>query len=65
MVQKKRNNISSKYMTYCLCCKKYTNNIASRSVAMTNEILRQKSGCIECLSDKGKVLKQKPDKIGS
>ena len=57
MVQKKRNNISSKYVTYCLCCKKYTNNIGSRSVAMTNEILRQKSGCIECLSDKGKVLK--------
>ena len=42
---KKKNNISSKYMTYCLSCKKHTNNVASRNITMTNEVLRQKSKC--------------------
>ena len=38
--KKKRNNTRSIYMTYCLGCKKYTNNMASRSVTMTNKVLR-------------------------
>ena len=57
MVQKKRNNISSKYMTYCVSCKKYTNNIASRSVTTINKVLRQKSRCNEYLFDKVRILK--------
>ena len=57
MVQKKRNNISSKYMTYCVSCKKYTNNIASRSVTTINKVLRQKSRCNEYLFDKARILK--------
>ena len=39
---KKKNNTSSKYMTYCLSCKKHINNMASRNVTMTNKVLRQK-----------------------
>ena len=54
MVPKKRYNISSKYMTYCLSCKKHTNNMSSRGVSMTNKVLRQKSRCSECLSDKSR-----------
>ena len=38
--KKKRNNTRSLYTTYCLGCKKYTNNMASRSVTMTNKVLR-------------------------
>ena len=57
MVQKKRNNISSKYMTYCVSCKKYTNNIASRSVTTINKVLRQKSRCNEYSFDKARILK--------
>ena len=29
--------------TYCLACKKHTNNIASRNVTMTNIVLIEKS----------------------
>ena len=38
--KKKRNNTRSIHTTYCLGCKKYTNNMASRSVTMTNKVLR-------------------------
>ena len=41
-----------KLRTYCLACSKYTNNIASRKVTMTNKVVRDKSRCGECLSDK-------------
>ena len=61
MVQKKRNNISAKYMTYCLSFKKHTNNIASRNVIMTNKILGQNSGRGKYLSDKSRFLRQKPN----
>ena len=29
--------------TYCLACKKHTNNIASRKITMTNKVIRDKS----------------------
>ena len=62
MVQTKENNTSTMYMTYCLGCKKHTNNIASRGVTITNKVLKQKSkGCV-CLSDKSRFLKQIPNK---
>ena len=51
-----------KLRTYCLACRKRTNKIASRKVTMTNEVSRDKSRCGECLSDKSKFLKQKPNK---
>ena len=61
-VKKKKNNTSTKYMTYCLRCKKHNNNMASRSVTMTNKVLRQKSKCAECFSDKSRFLKQNHNK---
>ena len=48
--------------TYCLACKKHTNNIASRKVTMTNKVIRDKSRCSECLSDESRFLKQKINK---
>ena len=60
--ENKRNNTSSKYMTYCLSCKKHTNNMASRSVTMTNEVLRQKPKFSVSLSDKSIFLNKKPSK---
>ena len=45
----KKNNTSSKYMTYCLGCKKHTNYMVSRSVTMTKKVLRQKSKCSVCI----------------
>ena len=47
-----------KLRSYCLACRKHTNNIASRKVTMTNEVVRDKSRCSECLSDKSRFLKQ-------
>ena len=60
MVQKKENNTSTMYMTYCLGCKKHTNNMASRGVTITNKVLKQK--WVVCLSDKSRFLKQIPNK---
>ena len=51
-----------KLRTYCLACRKHTNNIASRKVTMTNKVVRDKSRCGEYLSDKSRFLKQKPNK---
>ena len=51
-----------KLRTYCLSCTKHTNNITSRKVTMANKVVREKSRCDECLSDKSRFLKQKPNK---
>ena len=48
--------------TYCLARRKHTNNIASRKVTMTNKVIRDKSRCNECLSDKSRFMKQKLNK---
>ena len=48
-----------KLRTYCLACRKHTNNIASRWVTMANKVVRIKSRCGECLSDKSRFLKEK------
>ena len=50
-----------KLRTYCLACRKQTNNIGSRKVTMTNKVVRNKSRCGECLSDKSRFLIQKPN----
>ena len=47
---------------YCLACRKHTNNTASRKVTMTNKVIRDKSRCSECLSDKSSLMKQKHNK---
>ena len=51
-----------KLRTYCLPCRKHTNNIASRKATMTNKVVRDKSRIGECLSDKSRFLKQNHNK---
>ena len=60
-VKKYKNNISSKYMVYFLSFKKHTNNIGSKNVRMTNKVIRQTSMCANCMSNKSRFLKQKPN----
>ena len=45
--------------TYCLGCKDYTQNFRPEKVKMTNKVLRKKSHCIVCRSNKSRFLKQK------
>ena len=48
--------------TYRLVCKTHANNITSRKVTMTNKVIRDKSRCSECLSDKSRFMKHKCNK---
>ena len=50
-----------KLRTYCLACRKHTNSIASRKATLTNKVARDKSRFGECLADKSRVFKQKPN----
>ena len=45
--------------TYCLGCKDYTHNFRPEKVKMTNKVLREKSCCVVCWSNKSRFLKQK------
>ena len=45
--------------TYCLECKDYTQNFRPEKVKMTNKILREKSHCVACRSNKSRFPKQK------
>ena len=45
--------------TYCLGCKDFTHNFRPQKVKMTNKVLRKKSNCVVCRSNKSKFLKQK------
>ena len=45
--------------TYCFGSKDYTKNFRPEKVKMTNKILREKSNCIVCQSNKSRFLKQK------
>ena len=53
-----------KLRTYCLACREHTGNIGSKKVTMTKKVVRDKSRCAQCLSDKSIFLKQKPNKKG-
>ena len=44
---------------YCLGCKNYTHNFRPQKVKMTNKVLREKSNCVICQSNKSRFLKQK------
>ena len=44
---------------HCLGYKDYTQNFRPQEVKMTNKVLRQKSRCVVCLSNKSRFLKQK------
>ena len=43
---------------YCLGCKDYTKNFIPEKVKMTNKVVREKSHCIVCQSNKSRFLKQ-------
>ena len=45
--------------TYCFGCKDYTQNFKQQEVKMTNKVLREKSHCVVCQSNKSRFLKQK------
>ena len=45
--------------TYCFGCKDYTKNFRPEKLKMTNKILRERSNCIVCRSNKSRFLKQK------
>ena len=44
---------------YCFGCKDYTKNCRPEKAKVTNTILREKSNCIVCPSNKSRFLKQK------
>ena len=45
--------------TYCFGCRVYTQNCRPQEVKMTNKVLREKSHCVVCRSNKSRFLKQK------
>ena len=45
--------------TYCLRYKDYTHNFRPEKVKMANKVLREKSHCVVCSSNKSRFLKQK------
>ena len=44
--------------TYCFGCKDYTKNFKPQ-VKIINKVLREKSHCVVCRSNKSRFLKQK------
>ena len=40
--------------TYCLKCKKHTDNIDSKNVIMTNKVVREASKCANWVADKSR-----------
>ena len=48
--------------TYCLGCKDFTHNFRPQEVKMTIKVLREKSNCVVCWSNKSRFLKQKYNK---
>ena len=48
--------------TYCLACKKHTDNFGAKNVLVTNKVIRNKSRCCMCLNDKSRFMKQKHNK---
>ena len=48
--------------TYCLSCRRHTDNIGSKKVTIINKIIRDKSKCANCMYDRSRFLKQKHDK---
>ena len=45
--------------TYFLGCKDFTHLCRPQEVKMTNKVLREKSNCVVCRSNKSRFLKQK------
>ena len=45
--------------TYCFGCKDYTKKFRPQEMKMINKVLREKSHCVVCQSNKSRFLKQK------
>ena len=45
--------------SYCFGCKDYAKNFRLQEVKMKNKVLREKSHCFMCQSNKSRFLKQK------
>ena len=45
--------------TYCLGCKDFTHNFRPEKVKTNTKVLREKSHCVVCQSNKSIFLKQK------
>ena len=48
--------------TYSLGCKDFTYRFRPQEVKITNKVLREKSNCVVCWSNKSRFLKQKHNK---
>ena len=58
--QKKPIKVGKQSRTiYCFGCKNYSKNFRPQEVKMTNKVLREKSHCVVCRSNKSRFLKQK------
>ena len=51
-----------KLKTYCLACRKHTDNSGSKKLIMTNAVIRVKSRCAICNNKKSDFLKQNHNK---
>ena len=47
-------------LTYYLSCRKHIDNISSKK--LTNKVVREKSRCANCMSDKSRFLKERSNK---
>ena len=45
--------------TYCFGCNNYAKSFRPEKVKMTNKVLREKSRCVVCRSNKSRFSKQK------
>ena len=45
--------------TYCLGWKDFTDNFRPQEVKLRNEVIREKSNCVVCMSNESRFLKQK------
>ena len=45
--------------TYCFGWKDFTHNFKPQEIKMTNKVLKEKSNCVVCRSNKLRFLKQK------
>ena len=45
--------------TYCSGCKDYAQNFRPQEVKMANKVLKEKSQCVVCRSNKSRFLKQR------
>ena len=44
--------------TYCFWCNDYTKNFRPEKVKLTNNVVREKSHCIVCRTNKSRFVKQ-------